>query len=135
MIKADYDFRPIKKKELAMIALPEIDNFTATLKSIIFDSGVSEVAGMKIVTSGGLSLLEGLLEKMETDIGLTVKMGIIKGAAALPISKVPSYAGAIGLLYMNKDVHNKIGFNLKAQGKNKLTRLIDYVSNLYQDYF
>ena len=135
MLRSDYDFRPIKKKELTSIASPEIDKFTATLKSIIFDSGVPGIAGFRIITTGGLSLLEGLLEKMETDIGLPVKMGIIRGSAALPISKVPAYAGAIGLLYMHKDLQNRIGFNLQAQGKNKLSRVVDYVTNLYQDYF
>ncbi len=135
MIKSDYDFRPIKKKELVSIVTPELSNFTAMLKNIIFDSGVSGIGGFRIVTTGGLSLLEGLLEKMESDLGLPVSMGIIKGLADLPISKVPAYAGSVGLLYMHKVIQNKIGFNISEQGKNKISRIIDYITNLYQDYF
>ena len=135
MVKTDAVFRSIKKKELVGITLPEIEKFIGTLKSIIFECGVTGVSGMPIVVTGGLSLLEGLLEKMERDLGYPVKMGIAKGLQDVPASKAPAYASAIGLLYMQRDVFARIGPKLQAEGKNKLAKILDYITNLYQDYF
>lgn len=135
MIKTEDEFRPLKKKELALIVLPEIDKFTATLKSVILDSGVPGIHGSSIIATGGLSLLEGLLEKMERDLGLPVHMGLSKGLCGLSFSQMPAYVAAIGLLRLQKESQDRIGNNLKAQGKNKLSRAVDYISHLYQDYF
>ncbi|MBI5873519.1 MAG: cell division protein FtsA [Candidatus Omnitrophica bacterium] len=135
MIKAEYEFKAVKKIELASIIKPEIDKFTAMLKSVIFDSGVSGISGSSVIATGGLSLLEGLLEKMEHDIGLPVKMGKPKGLTDLPISKVPAYTAAIGLLYLQKESHTRFGVNIQEQGRNKLNRALDYITTLYQDYF
>ncbi|HAJ57034.1 MAG TPA: cell division protein FtsA [Candidatus Omnitrophica bacterium] len=135
MIKSEYEFKAVKKKELASIVVPEIDNFIAMLKGLIFESGVPGISGCNIVVTGGFSLLEGLLEKMEIDLGLPVKMGKPNGLPDLPISKVPAYTGAIGLLYLQRRSRATIGANLQAQGKNKLARTLDYITTLYQDYF
>ena len=70
MIKVDDDYRSVKKKELVLAIQPEVDKFIVLLKSVVFESGVSGMAGAKVVVTGGLSLLEGLLEKMEHDLGL-----------------------------------------------------------------
>ena len=72
---------------------------------------------------------------MEHDLGLVVKMGIIKKAGNLPFSQAPAYAAAIGLLHLQRDSYQEMGLRLKAQGTNKIARVIDYISNLYQDYF
>jgi cell division protein FtsA len=135
MIKAEYEFKAVKKIELASIIKPEIDKFTAMLKSVIFDSGVMGISGSSVIATGGLSLLEGLLEKMEHDIGLPVKMGKPKGLTDIPISKVPAYTAAIGLLYLQKESHVRFGANIQEQGRNKLNRALDYITTLYQDYF
>lgn len=135
MIKSEYEFKAVKKKELASIVGPEVDNFIAMLKGLIFDSGVHGISGCRIVATGGLSLLEGLLEKMELDLGLPVKMGKPDGLPDLPLSKVSAYTGAIGLLYMQKKSRIGIGANLQAKGKNKFARAMDYITTLYQDYF
>ncbi len=135
MIKVDDDYRSVKKKELVLAIQPEVDKFIVLLKSVVFESGVSGMAGAKVVVTGGLSLLEGLLEKMEHDLGLVVKMGIIKKAGNLPFSQAPAYAAAIGLLHLQRDSYQEMGLRLKAQGTNKIARVIDYISNLYQDYF
>lgn len=135
MVKVDEEFRPLKKKDISAVVEPEIDTFTRMLKDIVFESGLSGIGGFRVVATGGLSLLEGLLEKMEHDLGLPVRMGIATGLPDLSISKMPAYAGAIGALYLHKDAQNRIGLNLQAQSKNKLSRAVDYIANLYQDYF
>lgn len=135
MIKTEYAYRPIKKKELIAITLPEIDKFIGMLKSLVFESGVAGTTGIQIVATGGLSLLEGLLEKMEQELGLPVKMGTPRGITDIPVSKAPAYASAIGLLNLQRDAYQKTGLKFQAQGKNKITRIVDYITTLYQDYF
>jgi len=127
---------PFKKKELASVVAPEIDSFIAMLKGLIFDSGVPGISGAKVVVTGGLSLLEGFLEKMERELGLSVKMGIPKNAADIPLSQAPAFAPAIGLLHWQAHApEGSIVSKLPAESKNKIAKLIDYVTNLYHDYF
>ena len=105
------------------------------LKSIIFEKESANPSGARIVVTGGCSLLEGLLEKMEHDLGLPVKMGITKRISDIPVSKAPAYASAIGLLYLQKENYIDNRLKLQAQGKNKIARVLDYITTLYQDYF
>lgn len=135
MIKSDFVYRPIRKKELYSLILPEIEKFITTLKSVVLESGVDGIAGMPVVVTGGLSLLGGLLEKMEHDLGMPVKMGLVKGSNDIPATKAPAYAAAIGLLYMKRDSYQTNILKIQSQGKNKVGRMFDYLVNLYQDYF
>jgi cell division ATPase FtsA len=129
-------FKPFRKKELAAVVAPEIDRFVNVLKRLISDSGISGLSGAKIVVTGGLSLLEGLLEKMESDMGQAVKMGIPQKAGDIPLSQAPSYAGAIGLLLCQAQRQEMfLGLKVPTESKNKVSKFIDYVTNLYHDYF
>lgn len=135
MVRAEDGFRPVRKKELISVIAPEIDKFIAMLKSVIFENGSGSTAAAKIIVTGGVSVLEGLLEKMEHDLGLPVKMGIAKGLGNIPATKAPAYASAIGLLYLQRDALQKDAVLLGSEGRNKLAKVIDYITNLYQDYF
>ena len=135
MIRSEEAYRPIRKKDLALVIQPEIDKFIGMLKSIIFEKESANPSGARIVVTGGCSLLEGLLEKMEHDLGLPVKMGITKRISDIPVSKAPAYASAIGLLYLQKENYIDNRLKLQAQGKNKIARVLDYITTLYQDYF
>jgi cell division protein FtsA len=135
MIKTEYAYKPIKKKELAGIVQPEIDRFVVMLKDFISQSGVEGIAASRIVVTGGVSLLEGLLEKMERDLGMPVSLGLTKGHSNMPLSKAPAYACAIGLLHLQNDAYSARGHKLHGEGKNRLSKMVDYVVNIYQDYF
>lgn len=135
MIKTEYAYKPIKKKELAGIVQPEIDRFVVMLKDFISQSGVEGIAASRIVVTGGVSLLEGLLEKMERDLGMPVSLGLTKGHSNMPLSRAPAYACAIGLLHLQNDAYSARGHKLQGEGKNRLSKMVDYVVNLYQDYF
>jgi cell division protein FtsA len=134
MVKAQDGFCPVKARELAAVVLPEVDRFISMMKSSIFECGVPSVSGAKIVVTGGLSLLEGLLEKMEKDIGLSVRMGIPKDSGDIPVSQSPAYASAIGLLSL-KAQSAAANSLLPQESRNMVGRAIDYVKHLYQDYF
>lgn len=135
MIKTEQAYRPINKKELAAVVAPEIDKFISLLKSVIFDSVKVATPGMPMVVTGGLSSLDGLLEKMETELGLSARLGIAKGVPEVPASKTPAFASAIGLLHVQKEIHRNAALLFQTQGRNKVEKILDYVSNLYQDYF
>ena len=135
MVKTEEMYRPLRKKELLSITGPEIDKFIATLRSVILNCGLEAIAGMPVVATGGLSLLEGLLEKMERDLGLPVKLGLARNLPDVQASHVPAYASAIGLLCGQRDAYRKNELVLAANGKNKMSKIFDYFVNLYQDYF
>ena len=134
MIKTQDGYCPVKARELAAVALPEVDRFIAMIKSAIFECGAMSVSGAKIVVTGGLSLLEGLLEKMEKDIGLPVRMGIPKDSGDIPVSQSPAYASAMGLLSFKAQAAGAASL-LPRESRNMVGRAIDYVKHLYQDYF
>jgi cell division ATPase FtsA len=104
------------------------------LKTAIFECGVPSVSGAKVVVVGGLSLLEGLLEKMEKDIGLPVRMGIPKDSSDIPASQTPAYASAMGLLSFKAQAAGSVSL-LPQESRNMVGRALDYVKHLYQDYF
>lgn len=135
MIKTEYDYKPVKKKELVSVILPELDRFTDSLRRIIFDCGVSDIKQYNIVVTGGMGLLSGLLEKIERDLELPVKLGLIKTQSDISRTKAPAYAAAVGLIDIQQEALNNTGLKFQVQGKNKLSRAIDYVTSLYQDYF
>ncbi|MFH1692616.1 MAG: cell division protein FtsA [Candidatus Omnitrophota bacterium] len=135
MIKTDLHYRSIKKRQLNEIVLPEIEKFIGMLKSAIEVSVLTDMTGVQVVVTGGMSLLEGLLERIENGIGLPVKMGVVRGLQDIPVSKAPSYAAAIGLLYLQKNRYQKTKFMFSPKGKKSFFDVIDYVKTLYQDYF
>ncbi|MFH0877532.1 MAG: cell division protein FtsA [Candidatus Omnitrophota bacterium] len=135
MIKTEQDYRPFKKRELTALILPEIDRFIAMLKSVVFDNSAFIANGMPMVVTGGLSLLEGFLEKMERELGLSVKLGTTRSIADVPSTKTPAFAAAIGLLFLQRNARLQSVLLFQGEGKNKVEKALDYITHLYQDYF
>jgi cell division protein FtsA len=134
MVKTQDGFCPVKAMELAAVVLPETDKFVALMKSAICECQEMSLSGAKVVVAGGLSLLEGLLEKMEKDIGLPVKMGIPKESGDIPVSQSPAYASAMGLLSLKARTAGAASL-IPQESRNMVGRAVDYVKHLYQDYF
>ncbi len=136
MIRSDDVYRSVKKTELAGAIAPEIDKFLELLKKAILDSGVENVSSFGVVVVGGLSLLEGLLERMERTLGLSVRLGLPGGGAGqLALSQAPLYASAVGLLEMQLEDYRHSCFFLQARQKGPWRKLADYLADLYHDYF
>jgi cell division protein FtsA len=136
MIKVDELFKPVKKKELAAVVAGDIDEFVATLKSVIVqDVRAKGLAGAKVVVTGGLSLLEGLLERMEQELGVSVKMGIPKTTGQVSAAVAPAYAAALGLLQRQVQSAVAASYGVSKDGKSPFTRWVDHVKHIYQDYF
>lgn len=135
MIKSDAQYRSIKKLELARIVLPEIEKFVDVLKDFIEANALKDMIGAQVVVSGGLSLLEGLLERIESGLKLPVKIGALKGIQDISVSRAPSYAAAVGLLYLEKERYQKSQFLFKIGAKRSFFDMVEYFKALYQDYF
>ena len=135
MIKSDDAYRSVKKAELAGVLAPEIDKFLELLKKAIFGGGIENIASFGVAVVGGLSLLEGLLERMERTLGLSVRLGLPREAGQLALSHAPLYASAMGLLEMQLQDYRNSHFFLQAKQKGPWRKLSDYLADLYHDYF
>ncbi|MDD5019368.1 MAG: cell division protein FtsA [Candidatus Omnitrophica bacterium] len=135
LIKAGDAYRSVSKKSLAAAIAPEIDKFLEMLRSAIMESGVENIVSSRVVVVGGLSLLEGLLEKMERVLSLPVRLGLPKELGHLSLSCAPIYASAMGLLELQLDDYRKSSFLLQANNKGPWCKLADYLADLYHDYF
>lgn len=135
LLQVDSDYKTVKKRELVSLISPELDKFTAMLKGAIAECGCADAARNQVVAIGGLSLLEGFLEKMERDLGQSVRLGIPRGFRDTPPARAATYASAIGLLYWQQKLAQKSFLALSSQGKNQFARAFDYLTHLYQDYF
>ena len=135
LVRADNAYRTVKKAELASVIAPEIEKFLEILKSSILDSRVERVSSYPIVVTGGVSLLEGLLENMERALAMPVRLGLPKSLSQTSYSRVPQYASAVGLLEMQMEDHRRRSFLNQAQDKAPWRKFADYLADLYHDYF
>ncbi|MGE5280140.1 MAG: cell division FtsA domain-containing protein, partial [Deltaproteobacteria bacterium] len=133
MIRAEGMFRPLPKKELADVVVTEIDKFAVLARDAVVESA-SACPGMSVVATGGLSLVEGLLEKLEGDLALSVRLGAPRGMAHIPVSVSVACAAAAGMLF--ETLPSGDGQPLLLQeSRNKVARLVESLRHLYQDYF
>lgn len=135
LVRADNVYRSVKKAELAAAIAPEIEKFLEILKSSILDSKVERVSSYRVVVTGGVSLLEGLLEKMERALCMPVRLGLPKSLSQTSLSRAPQYASAVGLLEMQMKDHRRKSFLAQAQDKAPWHKFADYLADLYHDYF
>ena len=135
MIRAEGMFRPVSKRDLLAAVVSEMDKFVSLLHDAVAESPAVTRPGMSVVVTGGLSLVEGLLEKLEQDLALPVRLGVPRGMAHMPVSRSVTCAAAAGLaLRCRTAADGQAPFLLQEPG-NKVARLVDSIKHLYQDYF
>jgi len=134
MIRAEGMFRPVSKIELLDVVVAEMDKFVAMAHDAVTES-VAANPGMSVVVTGGLSLVEGLLEKLEKDLSLPVRLGVPRGMAHIPVSRSVTSAAAAGLIALSCPSAGIAPSLLFEESKSKVTRWVDTFRHLYQDYF
>ncbi len=135
MIRAEGMFRPVSKRDLVGAVVSEMDKFVALLHDAVAESRALTRPGMSVVVTGGLSLVEGLLEKLEQDLSLPVRLGVPRGMAHMPVSQSVTCAAAAGLVRRCRSAASEQAPFLLQESRNKVTRLVDSIKHLYQDYF
>jgi len=135
MIRAEGMFRPVSKKDLVGVVVSEMDRFVALLHDAVAESHAVTRPGTSVVVTGGLSLVEGLLEKLEQDLALPVRLGVPRGMAHTPVSLSVTCAAAAGLVQRRRSAVPGQEPFLLQEPRNKVVRLVDSIRHLYQDYF
>ena len=133
MIRAEGMFRPVSKKDLLAVVVAEMNNFIALLHDAVAESPAKTSSGMSVVVTGGLSLVEGLLEKLEQDLSLPVRLGVPRGLGKVSVSLSVTCAAAVGLALRTSAAAGEAPF-LQAS-KGRVARLVDSLKQMYQDYF
>ena len=134
MIRAEGMFRPVAKRDLVGAVVSEMERFVSLLHDAVAESLAATRPGMSVVATGGLSLVEGLLEKLEQDLALPVRLGVPRGTAHMPVSQSITCAAAAGLAQRCLSAAGETPFLLQEPG-NKVARFVDSIRHLYQDYF
>lgn len=133
LIKKVSTYRPVKRKVIVEGCKDVIYKFVDNIKAKIDDSSLREQMESGVIITGGGSLLHGLLELIESRVGLPTRLGKVRNIS-LPSSKNPQYSTAIGLIYYYID---KI-FSKKdpiQKSNNIFDNIVEKVKNLYQEYF
>jgi len=135
MIRAEGMFRPVSKRDLVGVVVSEMDKFVSLLHDAVAEPRALTRPGMSVVVTGGLSLVQGLLEKLEQDLSLSVRLGVPRGMAHVPVSRSITCAAAAGLVGRCRSAAGGQAPFLLQESRNKVARLVDSIKNLYQDYF
>lgn len=136
MVRADDTYRPIRAQEVIDAVIPELGKFNDVLKTQMLRLKKDYMeSSYGMISTGGLSLLEGFLEKMEQAIEVPVRLGSVRGLGDVTVSRSPLWACSLGLLILQSEEHLANGFGQAAPQKNAFHRLRDSVVHLYQDYF
>jgi len=133
LIKKSSNYNPIKRKRLSEVIEPNTDQLLKMVKEKLEKSAFRKYFDAGIVVTGGNSLLEGFLEKAESFLGLSVRMGKSK-EFSLSYYKVPIYASVLGLA---KLATLAVSFQtIPILGSKKIAKgMIAHIKDLYQEYF
>jgi cell division protein FtsA len=135
MIRAEGMFRPVSKRDLAAVVVAEMDKFVALAHDAVAQSGVGSSPGMSVVVTGGPALVEGLLEKLEKDLSLPVRLGVPRGMAHIAVSRSVACAAAAGLVLLSFPTREAAAPLLLSEPKNRVVRWVEGIRHMYQDYF
>ena len=133
LIKQNSAYKPIQQKLICELIESKVGKLISLIKTKINNSAYRGQINSGIVITGGTALLPGLLEKIESELGIPVRLGRIKNVN-FPATKMPLYATAIGLIHYGIDKSINKHFKLSTD-KNLFFRFLDRVKEVYQEYF
>jgi cell division ATPase FtsA len=112
-----------------------LDEFINKIKAAIDSSSWKDKMESGIVGVGGGANLEGILEKIETVASMGVRLGNIKNISSKGSVLGPQFSAAVGLIHYGSNFNNLPNINSYLIGKTRLERAVNFLCNLYQDYF
>lgn len=136
IIKKDIsNYESITRKQLEDIIDKKLNELLLIIKKDLDLSGIIPRVKCGIVICGGMSFMDGIIEKLEKTLNLKVNMGIIRGF----ISSTPSlsnifYSTGIGLIMHalgQKNIDNKKAFS----SGNMRSRIMSKIKEVYEEYF
>ncbi len=133
LVKKSLSYNPISRRSICQAIEPEVNRLIDAIKEKLDKSDFREYFSSDVVITGGMSLLYGFLEQLESKIGLPVRIAKIK-QKALPSTKAPIYATTIGLLHCGIQSFLQDG-SLVRKGKKGFNSFATQIKELYHEYF
>ena len=134
IIKKDSSYKSLSRKAVCEALESKINSFIVSLKEVVVDSFKLPDPFYGIVACGRTVLLEGFLEKLESELQIPVSLGNLKDVNPPSPSKSISYATSIGLiLYGIESRQKKKAISLSPT--SLFSNIKNRIKEMYQDYF
>lgn len=134
LVKRDQGYMPVIRGDIARAITPIVDEFVESLTEAVRTSQYASLIHRGIVMTGGGAFLSGLMERIEQNLNLSVKLGSVNIPAKKGLTHAAVFTSVVGLAYhaYEKSIETKGDLN----GHMKLSsRLLDRAKELYQEYF
>ncbi len=143
LIKREQDYRPIKLKFLAQVMNSCVQPICQSIKDALVKKAALYEVNNFIVT-GRSALLEGLIETLERNLSVPVKLGrilspdmplSIKQDNALSAQKYLTYLPVLGMICEALKIGPAIIPPLKGSSGNFMIKALQRIKEVYQEYF
>ncbi len=133
LVRKSSAYHSVSRRDICEAMEPEVNRLISSLKEKIDKSDYRGLLNSGIVITGGAALLCGFLERLESELGLPVRLAKIK-QNAVPATKAPIYATTIGLLRCGIQSFLDDG-SLFNKGKKGMRGVSNQIKELYHEYF
>ncbi|MFH2137010.1 MAG: cell division protein FtsA [Candidatus Omnitrophota bacterium] len=133
--KNSSSYESISRQELALIVDAKLGDLFTLVKKELDLVGITQRAKGGIIISGGMSFMDGIIEKLEEYIKLPVHLGIMRGfVSGFSGLSNSFYATGIGLIM---HALNERTTNVRTRCSNKgiLGQLLSKLRGVYEEYF
>jgi cell division protein FtsA len=129
-------YESITRKELAQIVDRKMDELLELIKKDLELAGIIWRVNCGIVVCGGMSFMDGIIEKIEHTIQLPTSLGIMRGFVSnfLGLSNI-FYATSIGVVIYALHEKAQPGKGSMLQGTGVWGRMRAKMRNVYDEYF
>jgi len=142
LVKQNHSYKPIRQKDISRILSVEAEAMCQVIKeNIVQMTALAEID--LFIISGGVSLLDGFIEFLETVLGIPVRLARIGNQQILPLipkdntlcpPKCIPYLTALGVICKAQAVREMVVFDTPLSNRF-LTRIVNRVKQVYQEYF
>lgn len=133
LLKVDDGYLPVKKHLIVESIEPVVSDMLNMMKASLKRSGVSDRLAAGMVMSGGGSLLSGLAERFEEDLGISVRMAKIHFVSR-QMHHAAKFLSAVGLAHAGFD--KNFGLLTKHhQASHWLKGSVERAKEIYEEYF
>jgi len=135
VVKKIGSYKAIERKALFDNTKDKLDNFIEELRDVIEKSHWKHKMECGIVGVGGFANLEGLLEKIESKTLMKIKLGSVNNNIVKGNIKSAQFSASLGLVCYG--IRSNSDSNIKnwLTGKTPLSKVINFLRNLYLEYF
>jgi cell division protein FtsA len=133
--KSSSVYESITRKDLTQIIDKKLGQLISMIKTDLELAGIISRTGSRIVVCGGMSFMDGIIERLESVMGLPVKLGIMRGFVS-NLSGLSNifYATSIGLV-MHILNEQKDDYRAFMRGKGVLGQVVSKIRSVYEEYF